>query len=254
MGEPEDRCGEYTPKEFCDGEDPHLHFGKHLCGRRDCPRCWSSQWVRPRTVNAVARLGAARHAADESAAKRAVHVVLSPPEGSIQSIDGFYRARREAVEKAREHGIRGGLIIPHGYRVYDDTQTAYQAAKDEGMEVAESGLWQFIRQNDRDWRKQVYWSPHFHVVGLARDVDAGDGTDGWVLHNVKRDGSHSLEPFYLHNQEGYEDMARVVRYLLSHATYEEDSTRQVMTWFGSLHATNLDPKAEITTTAWRRIQ
>lgn len=243
-----DRCGEWFPKSFCDaaaeswatnGEthDP-VNLGRHTCGRRGCPRCWSSEWARPRTVSAVARLGAARHLSSQH--PRAVHVSISPPEGSVTSIREFYEARTHAVELALEHGIRGGLVVPHGWRVTDDAKDAFHEEDPEG------GIWRWIRENETHWRSQVKWSPHFHVIGLSADVaeSSPEDDDGWVVKNIKRGESHSLEPFHLTRDEGYEDMARTVRYLLSHATFQEDTTRQVMTWFGELHSTNFCPDPE----------
>lgn len=248
FGESGDRCGEWFPKSFCDAaaeswgtsaqtHDP-VELGRHQCGRRGCPACWSSEWARPRTVAAVARLGAARYLSSQH--PRAVHVVVSPAEGSVTSVQAFYDARKRAVSLAKEHGVRGGLVVPHGFRVTDDAKAAFREEDPEG------GIWRWIRENETHWRSQTYWSPHFHVVGLSEDVVPSDpdGDDGWIVKNVKRGGSHSLEPFHLAQDDGYEDMARVVRYLLSHATFQEGESRQVVTWFGELHSTNFCPDPE----------
>lgn len=257
-GEAADRCGEYRADGFCDGAahggDSHVILRAHQCGRRECPRCWSAQWARKRTVAAVARLGAARHAAGDDLDKRAVHVAISPPEGAVESVTDLYRYRTKAVEKAREHGVRGGLVVPHPWRVTDEAKAAFQDARDDGLDCAQSGVWRFVRENSEPWRSQVVFAPHYHVVGLSRDVKAGDGSEGWVVKNIERNGSHALEPFYIRNEDGYEDMAATVRYLLSHAGFEKDGNRQAVTWFGSLHGTNFDPEAALTVTAWDRIQ
>jgi hypothetical protein len=82
-GDSHPECGVVRVKGFCDGatrdggEETHIVYGKHLCGRRECPRCWSSEWTDPRTVSVVQRLGAARYAAEETQGKRAVHAVFS---------------------------------------------------------------------------------------------------------------------------------------------------------------------------------
>lgn len=248
-------CGEWAPREFCDAAG-HVQLGQHLCGRRSCPRCWNGQWARPRTVSVVQRLAAARYAEPDGIRRRAVHVIVSPAEGSVVSIEDFYRARRKAIDRAKEHGVRGGLIVPHGYRVTDDAKAEFRALLDAGewdLE-ADGGIWRWVRENRRDWRDQTYWSPHFHVLGLAVDVDAGDGAGGWVVKNVKRGDRHSLKPFRLTDESGYEDMAAAARYLLSHATYEADGSRQVVTWFGALHATNFDPEEALSAGAWEAIK
>jgi hypothetical protein len=251
FGESGERCGEWFPQSFCDeaaekwGTEEQTHdpvdLGRHQCGRRSCSRCWSTQWARPRTVAAVSRLGAARYIQHP----RAVHAVLSPSEGSVTTIQGFYDARRRAVELAKEHGIRGGMVVPHGYRVLEEYKQLFKVLKERGE--VEGGIWRWVRECDRHWRDMVYWSPHFHVLGLAEDVapSAPDEDDGWILKNVKRGSSYSLEPFTLTGDDGYDDMARAVRYLLSHATFEAGETRQVVTWFGELHSTNFCPDPQV---------
>lgn len=247
MGEAGDRCGEWGPREFCD-VSAHVVMGKHSCGRRECPSCWSGQWAGPRTVNVVAKLAAARHAAESGADKRAVHAVLSPPEGSVNSIEGFYQGRTEALDLAKQHGVRGGVVVAHGFRPTDDTKQAFEDADTEG------GIWRFLRENERDWRDQTYWSPHYHIVGLGRfeDVTEGDPDedDGWLFKKIR-----TLERFEgLRHTEGYDDMAGVVRYLLSHATFPAEESRQAVTWYGDLHPVNFSPEEEISDGAWSVIE
>jgi hypothetical protein len=256
MGEGAPDCATWYPEEFCD-EAGHVQLGQHLCGRRDCPRCWNSQWARPRTVSVVQRLAAARHIEEKGLARRTVHAAVSPAEGSVQSIEDFYSAKSEAVDIAKEHGIRGGLVVPHGYRVDEEHKRIFRAKVEAGKWDPEEdgGIWRWVRENRKDWRDQVKWSPHFHVVGLARDVEGRERADGWVVENIKRGDSHGLDPFEsLHDEAGYEDMVRVVRYLLSHATFTKEGNRQVVTWFGSVHGTNFDPEEELSEGAWRAIQ
>lgn len=256
MGEPADRCGEWFPRDVCDGEvhsdggETHLHFVEDTCDRRSCPRCWSRRWAKKRTVSAVQRLGAARYAGEEPMDKRAVHAVFSPPEGDVEGVTAFFEARKQVSDLAREKQVRGGVIVPHAYRATDDTKAAFRSQDEYGS------LWTYIRENKTPWKKQVFFSPHYHVVGLCRDFEESDpdGDDGWVAKNVERGGSHSLAPFTLRDREGYDDMAGAVRYLLSHATFPESESRQVVTWFGAVHATNFDPEEELSDGAYSVIQ
>lgn len=251
------RCGVVAPNGFCDGEH-HVTFGRHDCGRRSCPRCWYSGWRNPRTVEAVVRLAAARYDADDGIDRRAVHGVVSPPEpAEIETTDEFYSARSKAVEVAKEAGIRGGFVVPHGYRIIDRIQTRIQAERDAGE--FEGGDWKWVREHDAPWYSFVEWSPHFHVIGLSTDVQGGDRSDGWVVHNIKRkraDGEvrHSLAPFTLTGRDGYEDMASVTGYVLSHATFEKESNRQTVTWFGDLHGSNFAPEKELSEGAYSKIR
>lgn len=246
MGDPHATCGEVSATTFCD-EHGHVQYEQHQCGRRECPDCWSSQWAGPRTVNVVSRLAAARYAAGEGLSRRMVHAVVSPPDDALpNTIEGFYEGRRRANEIAKEHGIRGGVVVAHGYRPLDETWERYQDLDPD------LPLWRWIRSNGRPWKEQVYWSPHFHIVGLSRDTKAADSDDldGWVFRKIR-----SLSRYDgLRDRDGIEDMIGVVRYLLSHATFPAHENRQAVTWFGSLHGTNFDPEDELSDGTWSVIE
>jgi len=38
-----------------------------------------------------------------------------------------------------------------------------------------------------DWRDLSYWSPHWHILGLAEDFEADDPDeqDGWVARRIR---------------------------------------------------------------------
>lgn len=244
-GESAPTCGEVSATSFCD-EAGHIHYESHLCGRRECPVCWNGQWAGPRTVSVVSRLAAARHSEPEGIQRRTIHAVVSPPEDSIQSIESVYLGRREALAIAKDHGIRGGVVIFHGYRPTQATKDRYE---DVGPGLP---IWRWIRSNEERWKDQVYWSPHYHVVGLSVDTDPGDSNQdgGWVFKNIR-----SLEAYTgPRDREGTEDMVRVVRYLLSHATFPDVENRQAVSWFGELHGTNFDPEEDISGGSWSVIE
>lgn len=257
LGEAGPRCGEVSAVGFCDAEG-HIKFRAHQCGRRECPDCWSSRWSGPRTASVASRLAGARAAVESGPARRAVHAVVSPPPGQVpNTIRAFYEGRRRANEIAKAHGIRGGVVIPHGYRPTEEARERYQAADPD------LPIWWWLRENDRPIFEQIEWSPHYHVIGLAdpesRDPESGrrghiepgeDRADGWVFKNIRSleryDGAGDID--------GMKDMVGVVRYLLSHATFPAGEERQAVTWFGALHGTQFDPEKALTLSAWRRIQ
>lgn len=244
MGDTGPECGEVSAVGFCDSHG-HIDYRSHQCGRRSCPKCWSDYWGENRTVSVVSRLAAARYAEPDGVRRRAVHATVSPTEGEIKTIEQFYRARSKANDIAKEHGVRGGVTVAHGYRVKDDVEDEYRS-KDPDM-----GMWMWIRRNERDWREQVYWSPHFHIIGLAVDFEEAEKrSDGWVVRNIR-----SLDAYKgMRDREGTEDMVRAVRYILSHTTFPADDNRQAVTWFGSLHGTNFSPEEELSGGAWSVIQ
>jgi len=241
-GEPGKNCGDWYPAEFCKvcGEP---QFGESRCEQRSCPSCWA-KWSRNRTEGATRRLAVARYVASEGLSKRLVHSVVSPPEGSVRSLVDVYQGFRKAYEIGQSKGVRGGVAIFHGYRVTEEAQAAYEAEVEVGKWDPETQgkLWSWVRQHTQSWRSLTYWSPHWHLIGLCEDFEADDpdGQDGWVARRIR-----GLERFTLRDLEGYDDMIGCVRYLLSHATFESDSTRDCIRWFGSLATSKFSPEDEV---------
>jgi hypothetical protein len=251
-GEPGANCGEWFPKEFCD-ECGEPHLGVSRCEQRTCPDCWGA-WTRRRAEKITRRLGAARYAEPAGLSKRAVHAVMSPPEGEVRTLSDVSQGYRDAYELAQEKGVRGGVVVFHGFRVTDKGERLFEAAKDAGVwEVEEDGKkWAFVRSREKrlergigegeDWRGLTYWSPHWHVLGLCEEFEADDPDkqEGWVARNIR-----SLERFQLHNSEGYEDMVGAARYLLSHGSFETGTSKDCVRWFGELATTKFSPEGEL---------
>ena len=250
-GEPGKRCGEWFPHEFCD-ECGEVHLGQSRCEQRDCPHC-SGAWSRRRAEKGTVRLGAARYQAEEGLDKRAIHAVMSAPEGSIRTLTDVSRGFREAYELAQGKGIRGGVAIFHGFRVTDRGKEAFREAKRQGQwrEDRDGKLWSFVRSREKrvdrgldagTWRDLTYWSPHWHIIGLCRDFeeDDPDEQDGWVARRIR-----SLQSFSLTDTDGYADMVGAFRYLLSHATFESDTSKDCVRWFGELATTKFSPEEEL---------
>jgi hypothetical protein len=247
--EPGTNCGVWGPQDFCDGCGD-VGFGPSRCEQRGCPNCWW-KWSGNRTEKAVVRLGAARYAADEAMDKRTVHTVASPPEGEIRTLVDVQQGFRDAYELAKERGVRGGVCIFHGFRVLDDVKQEFRAEDPDG------GIWAWIRERPESWRSLTYWSPHYHIVGLARDVEAdtGDESDVWRFRRIDRQGGRSaLLPFKLSDKAGYDEMAGLLRYLLSHMTFESDTSKDSVRWFGSLSTAKFSPEKELSEGALSTIQ
>lgn len=227
QSDPPGDCGKWGPKEFCKACGD-VHIGPQRCQRRLCRDCWET-WRGQRAAAVTQRLAGARRAA-EGREKRATHTVASPPEGSIQTLNEWEQAKRKAYEIAREKGIRGGVMIPHGWRIIDEAKEAYRGLKARG-EIGDVGIWRWVREHDRDWRTLTYWSPHFHIIGVGYDIGQSDpdADDGWVFSRLS-----NIQKFQHNDAETYEPMFRLASYLLSHGTYEPDSGTQLIRWFGEL--------------------
>lgn len=251
-GSPGSNCGEWYPKEFCD-ECGEPHLGASRCEQRTCPDCWAA-WSRRRAEKITRRLGAARHVEPEGLASRGIHGIASPPEGEIRTLTDVKQGYRDAYELAKEKGVRGGVVIFHGFRVTDRGKRLFAEAQERGAWVPEEDgkLWAFVRSREKriergigegaEWRSLVYWSPHYHILGLCEDFEADDpeAQDGWVARRIR-----PLDSFQLHEDAGYEDMVGAARYLLSHSTFETDTSKDCVRWFGSLATTKFSPEEEL---------
>jgi hypothetical protein len=234
MGERGLNCGEWYPAEFCESCGT-VHPGTSRCQQRGCPDCWAT-WTGNRAEAITRRLTAFRFAQDAGVDRRAVHAVASPPTGEIVSLADVKRYRRKAQERLKEAGVRGGVMVFHGFRVKADVKEAFRELKD--AEAVSGGIWQFVRENRRHWRSQVYWSPHFHVIGVAREFEPVE--DDWVLRRLST--ADRLDT--LRDDGAYESVAKMSRYILSHATFEPEGMRAV-SWFGQVHATQFSPEEEL---------
>lgn len=237
MGSPGSGCGEWFPREFCEvcGEP---HFGESRCGNRACPDCWPI-WRANRAEGIVVRLAAARYA-ESGIGKRAVHGTVSPPEGEVRTLTQLKQAKRQAYRLAEAHGIRGGVVVPHGYRITEEVLGEY---REQAEETSEWGAWAYVREEyGEDWRSATYWSPHFHIIGLCRDFRPNDpeGDDGWVVQRLS-----TLDRFSLTDQDGYESMARVATYILSHVSFQPDKQSHAITWYGDLANNKFSPEEAV---------
>jgi len=240
-------CGEWYPREFCD-ECGEPRLGKSVCQQRGCPECWRS-WTRNRAEGVTKRLGAARYVAEDGLQSRAVHAVMSPPEGEIQTLTDVSEGYRDAYRLAEEKGVRGGVAIFHGFRVREEYRKRWREETNDGEDGPK--LWAWVREHPTGWRSITYWSPHYHILGLSADFEADDPEDqeGWVARRIR-----SLESFRLTDPEGYEDMVGASMYLLSHGTFESDSSKDCVRWFGELATTKFSPEEELSEGSWNTVQ
>lgn len=224
-------CGEWAPREFCDtcGE---VHLGPHRCHQRGCPDCWSS-WAARRAESITRRIQSARWVLEDGIERRVVHAVASPPTGEVTSLADVGRYRTRAIERAGEAGIRGGVTVFHGFRVRQEVKEEYRG------EDPDVSLWRWVREHPKGWRSLTYWSPHYHIIGLATEVEPEE-SDEWVVSRLS-----TLDPMRaLRDEASYEAVAKVSQYFLSHATFEPGeggSGVKAVTWYGDLHSSNFSP-------------
>lgn len=238
-------CGEWGPREFCDtcGE---VEMGPHRCHKRTCPDCWTA-WTARRTEAIVRRIQSARWNEPDGRERRVVHAVASPPPGEVRTLVDVGRYRREAHERMKEAGVRGGACIFHGFRVREEAKQEWRELRESG--AVEVALWRWVRENGRDWRAQAYWSPHYHYIGLCEDFEA-DESDGWVLRRLSSAKAFTA----LSQRPAYESVASMVRYVLSHATFETEESVKCVTWYGAIHPSQFQAEEELSEGAYRTIE
>jgi hypothetical protein len=235
-------CGDYMPLKYCP-ECGEPHMVEHRCKGRRCPSC-EAIWTGERAEAATVRLEAARLAEPDGARRRVVHVVVSPPESFDETVDGYRRGARRANTLAKAHGIRGGAVIPHGYRVKESVKEEYREGVREGR-IEKRGVWSWLKEryDGSRWRAAVYYSPHYHVVGLAEDVAASspEADDGWVVSRIR-----SLDRVNgAADKPAHEDAYGLFYYLLSHATFDPEGSAHMVRWFGEYAYSNFSPSDEL---------
>jgi len=230
-------CQRVVPRGVC--EAGHIQLATSSCELRRCPDHWP-EWATRGTESAVARLSAFREAQSHGWGKRMVHVVLSPEWTSRVTERRLWQRRSEAQQIARDAGLRGGYMVVHPYRTTDELDQLYAEAVDHGL-PGDHGKWRFARELTAGrWshlERYLSVSPHYHVIGPARDVTEAD-TDRWVVKNIRSLPRHQLE-----DPEPYEALAGVAWYLRSHAAHQQG--RHSASWFGAVHPASFDPAEEL---------
>lgn len=251
-GLPYPTCGSIIGKK-CDNVSQHREgrtfrrYLKNSCHRRECPICYES-WGSMEAERSLIRIASyvrgilniheriegiisnnlRKSSSDvhkaivndlDKLVNKAIHVVISPPKGTILTKKNYIKYRNKCVRLAKKAGFHGGNFTIHDYR--------YHCAKcdapipDYHFECAECGC------------KDLVWveSPHWHGVGFGWITKTKEISQksGWVIINL---GVR-------------ESVFATIQYILSHATYYQDPDPEInsngkpvnfhiTTWFGDL--------------------
>lgn len=240
-----DGCGVWYPQAFC-GDNGHVNYGKSQCNGRGCEGCWRL-WCASSARRIVRRLQAYRHAQANGLERRVIHAVISPEfdENTAKTLVQWYDLIPEAYDIAKQAGVRGGVAIPHAWRVRDHVKRAWELHFND---VVDGGIWSWIRKNNQHWRDQVKFSPHIHIIGACEDF-TDPGTEGWQSWRIR-----TCESYGLTKEESYSDLLGLAYYQLSHASYEPDAGKQVVRWFGKLAPAAFSPPEEVSAGALDTIE
>jgi len=231
-------CGEVIQFVKCPTCNTIKNLIRVSCDQQFCPECWN-RWAKKQTERALDRLKGYRDLFYSTNPKgtrlgKPKHFVFSPdPDVVSKYIKKWQRLtnsdqygytmamvklRSKLIKIMRDHGLMGGLIIFHPYRIKDEIKDQLSRIK------SDKKYWILIRENALNlptWQDYVYFSPHFHVISygfIAKSNEFYNKT-GWVYKNrgsLKKD----------------EDIAGCLFYALSHAGVMDD--KHTVTWFGSL--------------------
>jgi hypothetical protein len=139
----------------------------------------------------------------------------------------FYKGKQKADEIAKEKGFRGHAIVAHPFRVTDRAKQEYRDCDPD------IGMWVWLRNEftESELRDRIYWSPHYHILGLtSSDMEPAKESDDWIY-----DFERSLTTYEgIRDCDSHEDVYGVFRYLLSHTGFPEGSGKQAVTWYGDL--------------------
>lgn len=219
-------------------------FYKRNCRRKQCPICYES-WATAEAERALIRLGSFvsgsrdvdrlilrlkkdmmdnpkpkeffhRELVSElekrATAKgfRPIHVVLSPSldlKVEFETSNGYRDIRKRAYQIAKDHGLYGGAMIVHPYRLRCARANCHSTIPDYMKRCPKCHGIVF------EW----FFSPHFHFVGYGwiERTKEGYSKHGWIVKNLKVRKS----------------CFATFQYLLSHAGVSKFHTT---TWFGKL--------------------
>lgn len=226
-------CGEPIRISACENPEHQYRVVFHSCGRRECRVCWPT-WGKRATTRAADRVEGFRDASGARYPPR--HIPFSPPPGAFPegtgpeesqaSIDALLKNAREMVRVA---GLTGMVVVPHAWRIQPEKQ------REVNDGASQSGTnryrWVLNQENPRDY---LIWSPHVHVLGWGRLMDADEFSEltGWIYKNKGA-------------RETRADLERTIYYLLSHA-WVGSSGANTMRYWGDLAPNKLKVTEAVT--------
>ena len=204
-GERPDNCG--SEQVFFCSSCGHVWVGESQCNSRECPECWRNwlsieaeesatrMWVLSRKVYLGKSLGRYR-------AGRIVHCMVS---FRVRGLS-YSKARAKAEKIAMKHGVSGGIVIFHPFRVDHDSGQY----KHDG-------------------------TVHFHIVGIAKgDVlwpEKGQVMNDYIFKQIQDPSSRGGKPTY-RGVRKFDELLRLIRYQLSHCGIIKG--HHAVAWFGCL--------------------
>ena len=218
-GEKGASCGRFFGSHVCENaECGKTHYTKKGCHRKECPDCYN--FWKMREVNAIEARLYSESAKKMNGVRRLAHIILSMKCSENVTIKKEFNKMIQAGYKyAEKYGIKGGVMIIHGYRATSEAKyLAHQAGKK---------TWEWIRVQPHHERYMRY-SPHLHVIGYFDYLKKQKGDEKWLYKSITNsDGS------IITLNKDSESLRRTTNYLLSHAVSLKDARFESVRWFGN---------------------
>lgn len=220
-GEKPEYCGKFASAvcESC----LKTHYVKQKCRSKWCPKDYVD-WYRGTAGHIKTVLEEVEDLGETVGLKlkRKVHLILSPDSEVVDEVVSKCSEVR-AVELLRAYAVEYlqekakfffGVLILHLYRPNERYYRERGEQRREEEENPENELkkWEWIRSRP-NWWTYVDFSPHFHFIGFAGWLEKPKEGESFVykLIPVYREGEKS------HEIKTWDDMMRVLTYVLSHA-------------------------------------
>jgi hypothetical protein len=131
---------------------------------------------------------------------------------------------KDALKYAKRKGWRGGVFFVHLFRA---TSEAKELAREAGKAV-----WEWIREQECEWHYYFY-SPHIHLLGYIGHMRSPRKGENFI-YGVKSD-IRNRPVDYLKDENPYDAVEGVARYLLSHTGYFVDNPGSIgsYNWAGN---------------------
>lgn len=177
-------CAGWLPLKFCK-TCGQLHMIAGNCNKSICPDC-STKWRYTRTETAVRKLFLYKMEHDV----RLMHIIVSiPPENyaNLKNIaDIRILIRKEIYPFLKTKNIYGGWMVFHPFRIIQNKKKElfdYFKIYDLDEKLGEFRLWKILTKI-KNWRDFVYWSPHFHLIGISDYVEEAKTGDPFVFKRI----------------------------------------------------------------------
>lgn len=199
-----------------------LHSLNH-CKKKSCPICYPI-WLKARKQASSTRL-LSQKAKNRNRGKRLTQMYVSKDNNNDTGTVAELKMNvKDALRYAKRKGWRGGVMLIHLFRV---TEEAKLLAKEAGKAV-----WEWIREQECEWHFYFY-SPHIHLLGYIGHMRSPRKGEKFI-YGVKSD-VRNRPVDYLKDENPYDAVEGVARYLLSHTGYFVDNPGSIgsYNWAGN---------------------